>query len=255
MNEINVAVHPAKQAGNLLRESFKLQHRISYKGVINMVTEIDKESERLITEILGQSFPDYGFLGEEGSLVEGNGESRWIVDPIDGTTNYAHSYPLFAISIALEVKGEVVLGVVYNPLLDEMFTSQKGKGSFVNGEAIHTTDNAELSKAMLASGFPYDVWSSPINNCPEWERFIKHTVSVRCDGVASLDLAYVAAGRIDGYWELNLEPWDMAAGALIVQEAGGQVSLSSGKNFSIYNRNILASNGSLHRSMLEMLNS
>lgn len=254
MDELDTAILAAKKAGGLLRDNFKFKHQVTYKGIINLVTDLDNESERLITEVLKQSFPDYGFFGEEGSLIKGNGDARWIVDPIDGTSNYAHAYPLFAISIALEVKGKVVLGVVYNPLLDETFTAQKGKGAFLNGETIHVTDLTDLGKAILASGFPYDVWTNPINNCQEWNRFIKRSVSVRCDGVASIDLAHVAAGRIDGYWELDLEPWDMAAGALIVQEAGGQVSQCSGKSFSIYHRSVLASNRTLHEPMLKVLN-
>ncbi|NMC80795.1 MAG: inositol monophosphatase [Chloroflexi bacterium] len=254
MDELTAAVQAARQAGRLLRENFARQHQIMYKGVIDLVTEMDQEAEALITTSLRQSFPDYGFLGEEGSRAEGNGKACWIIDPIDGTTNYAHGYPFFAVSIALEVQGEITVGVVYNPMLDELFTAQKGKGAFLNGEAIRVTSTADIARALLASGFPYDVWTNPINNCRQWEKAIRRTISVRCDGAASIDLAYVAAGRIDGYWELDLEAWDMAAGVLLVQEAGGRVSQCFGEDFSINQRNVLASNGSLHPALRTLLN-
>ncbi len=254
MDELTAAVQAARQAGRLLRENFARQHQIMYKGVIDMVTEMDQKAEALITTSLRQSFPDYGFLGEEGSRAEGNGEARWIIDPIDGTTNYAHGYPFFAVSIALEVQGEITVGVVHNPMLDELFTAQKGKGAFLNGEAIHVTSTADIARALLASGFPYDVWTNPVNNSRQWEKAIRSATSVRCDGAASIDLAYVAAGRIDGYWELDLEAWDMAAGVLLVQEAGGHVSQCSGEDFSINQRNVLASNGPLHPALRTLLN-
>jgi myo-inositol-1(or 4)-monophosphatase len=216
---------------------------------------MDRESERMVTEILRQSFPEYGILGEEGSKSTAPYSCRWIIDPLDGTTNYTYGYPLFGVSIALEKHGEITLGVVYNPLLDELFTAEKGGGAYLNGTSIHVTDTDELGKSLLASGFPYDVRSSSRNNCKEWEILIKKTISIRCDGSASLDLCHTACGRLDGYWELDLEAWDMAAGALIVQEAGGLVTQVDGTPFNHMQRNVLATNGHLHQLLLDELKS
>lgn len=253
MSEINVAIQAARRAGQTLRDHYNTPHQISFKGIINLVTEMDCKSESLVTEILRTAFPDYGILGEEGSKSSDPYICRWIIDPLDGTTNYTYSYPLFGVSIALEKQGEITLGVVYNPILDELFTAEKGGGARLNGEPIHVTDTTELGKSMLASGFPYDAWSTHANNCREWERFIRSTISVRCDGSASLDLCHTACGRLDGYWELDLEAWDMAAGVLIVQEAGGVVTQTDGKPFSHLQCSVLASNGHLHQAMMDVL--
>jgi myo-inositol-1(or 4)-monophosphatase len=253
MSEINIAIQAARRAGQALRDRYNKPHQVSFKGIINLVTEMDLKSERLVTEILRNAFPDYGILGEEGSKSSEPSICRWIIDPLDGTTNYTYSYPLFGVSIALEKQGEVILGVVYNPILDELFTAEKGSGARLNGEPIHVTDTTELGRSLLASGFPYDAWSIRDNNCGEWERFIKSTISVRCDGSASLDLCHTACGRLDGYWELDLESWDMAAGALIVQEAGGVVTQTDGKPFSHLQGSVVASNGHLHQAMVDVL--
>lgn len=254
MSEIIIAIQAARRAGQTLRDHYNKPHQVSFKGIINLVTEMDRKSERLVTEILRNAFPDYGILGEEGSKSSDPYTCRWIIDPLDGTTNYTYSYPLFGVSIALEKQGEVILGVVYNPILDELFTAEKGGGARLNGEPIHVTDTADLGKSLLASGFPYHAWSSPVDNCAEWRRFIKSTISVRCDGAASIDLCHTACGRLDGYWELDLEPWDIAAGALIVQEAGGVITQTNGEPFSHLRRSVLASNGVLHKAMLAILN-
>jgi len=253
MSEINIAIEAARHAGHALQDHYNRPHQVSYKGIIDLVTEMDQESERKVTEILRQSFPEYGILGEEGSKSTAPYSCRWIIDPLDGTTNYTYGYPLFCVSIALEKQGEITLGVVYNPLLDELFTAEKGGGAYLNGISIHVTDTNELGKSLLASGFPYDAWSNPRNNSSEWARLIKTTISLRCDGSAALDLCHTACGRLDGYWELDLEPWDMAAGALIVQEAGGMVTQADGKPFSHLQRSVLASNGHLHQLVLDEL--
>jgi len=252
--EYQTTIQVAKSAGQILRQYYQKPHSVSFKDVINLVTEIDYQSESLIYKLLKQEYPNYGFLGEETGEVAGSEKSLWIVDPLDGTTNYARGYPLFAVSIALEKNSEIVIGVVYNPLTDEMFAAEKGLGATLNGQPIHVSETAQLGKSFLASGFPYDVWSSPLNNLYEWEQFLQKTISVRCDGSASLDLCHVASGCLDGYWEYSLEAWDMAAGALIVEEAGGKISLISGAPFSPYRKNILATNQFLHEVMLEVLN-
>jgi myo-inositol-1(or 4)-monophosphatase len=253
MSEINIAIEAARRAGHALHDHYNRPHQVSYKGIIDLVTEMDRESERMVTEILRRSFPEYGILGEEGAKSTAAYSCRWIIDPLDGTTNYTYGYPLFGVSIALEKQGEITLGVVYNPLLDELFTAEKGGGAYMNGTAIHVTDTNDLGKSLLASGFPYDVWSNSRNNCKEWEILIKKTISIRCDGSAALDLCHTACGRLDGYWELDLEAWDMAAGALIVQEAGGLVTQVDGTPFSHMQRNVLASNGHLHQLLLDEL--
>jgi myo-inositol-1(or 4)-monophosphatase len=254
MYELKTAIHIARLAGKLLRVNISRAHQISFKGVIDMVTEVDRESENLIIERLKKEFPEYGFLGEERTNPVDGEKGRWIIDPVDGTTNYSRGYPLFAVSIALEKNSEVVLGVIYNPILNELFAAVKGRGATLNGKPIHVSKTAELNKSVLSSGFPYDVWSSPVNNFREWSEFMRRTISVRCDGAASLDLCHVAIGRIDGHWEFGLEAWDVAAGALIIQEAGGIVTQTSGIHFNPYKRNILASNGYLHEAMLQVLN-
>ena len=179
---------------------------------------MDKESERMVTEILRQSFPEYGILGEEGSKSTAPYSCRWIIDPLDGTTNYTYGYPLFGVSIALEKQGEITLGVVYNPLLDELFTAEKGGGAYLNGTSIHVTDTNELGKSLLASGFPYDVWSSSRNNCNEWEILIKKTISIRCDGSAALDLCHTACGRLG--WLLGVRSRTLGYGCRSTHRAG-----------------------------------
>lgn len=249
--EKQVAVEAARAAGRLIIERYHRPREIQRKGPANLVTEVDLLSERLIVERLQAAFPEYGIVSEEGHQAAG--ATRWLIDPLDGTTNYAHGYPLFGVSIALEQGGETILGVVYNPLLDELFCAVRGQGATLNDVPLRVSSTAELSQALVGSGFPYDAWTNPVDNTAEWRRMIKRVVSARCDGSAALDLCFVAAGRLDAFWELDLEPWDLAAGALICQEAGGQVTLPDGAPFNAYERGVLASNGLLHEAMLAVL--
>jgi len=233
-------------------ESFGRPLEIAYKGVINPVTDVDHASDALIAGVLRQAFPEYGILGEEGDVQPQTG-TRWIVDPLDGTTNYAHGYPFFSVSIALERKDGIVLGVVYNPLLDELFTAEKGRGAALNGLPIRAAGTKDVGRVVLASGFPYDAWTSPRDNGEEFRRFIKRAFTLRSDGSAALDLCHVACGRLDGFWELDLEAWDMAAGVLMVTEAGGRVTLANGQPVDAYKRSVLAANPRLHEEMLKIL--
>ncbi len=251
--ELTLAIQAARAAGELLAEQFRKPHQIRYKGAANLVTEMDQQAEELIRDLLTRARPDVPILGEEGGGERGRLPLRWVVDPLDGTTNYAHGYPFFAVSIALAQAGEVVVGVVYNPVLDELFAARRGGGATLNGQPIHVSQTGELGRSLLASGFPYDAWTSPRDNGEEWHRFLKRVVSLRSDGAAALDLCHVAAGRIDGYWELVLEPWDMAAGALIVEEAGGQVTQVDGSPFRLDRPSVLASNRRLHEAMVAVL--
>ncbi len=253
--ELGFATTIAREAGRMLRERFAQRRplRVAYKGVIDLVTEMDRAVERFVRSELRQRFPEHGLLGEEEGGAWHEGRPRWLIDPLDGTTNYAHGYPFFAVSLALEVDGHIVVGVVYNPVLDELYAATKGQGAFLNDAPLQTSATATLGRSLLASGFPYDAWTNPRDNGREWRRFLKKVVSLRSDGSAALDLCHVAAGRIDGYWELDLEPWDVAAGALIVREAGGRVTQVDGQEFSPYARSIVASNGRIHEAMLDVL--
>jgi myo-inositol-1(or 4)-monophosphatase len=253
-SEFQTAIQVAKSAGQVLCNYFQKPHQVTYKGVIDIVTEIDCQSESLICNLLKEAYPQYGFLGEENGEIGGSEQGLWIVDPLDGTTNYAKGYPFFAVSIALEKNHEIVLGVVYNPLTNELFAAERGLGASLNGQAIYVSKTSQLALSLLASGFPYDVRSSQLNNFYEWQQFLQRTISVRCDGSASLDLCHVAAGHLDGFWEYGLDAWDMAAGALIVEEAGGKISSISGTTFSLYQKSILATNQLLHPDMLKVIN-
>jgi myo-inositol-1(or 4)-monophosphatase len=253
-SEVEAAIAAARAAGQLLCERLGTTYQVSHKGPADLVTEIDHQAQDLIADMLGEVFPSYGLVGEEGSGSDGSDGPRWIVDPVDGTVNFIRGYPFFAVSIALEQDGEIVVGVVYNPILDELFVAEKGNEASLNGSPIRVSTTASLEESVLASGFPYDVWiNDEGDNSREWRRFLKRALSMRCDGCASLDLCHVAMGRLDGHWEQELGPWDMAAGALIVQEAGGKVTQVTGEPFSSYGRGVLASNGHLHAEMLAEL--
>jgi myo-inositol-1(or 4)-monophosphatase len=254
-SELDTVVRVALLAGQLLRQHVGQVTLVRHKSPIEIVTEVDLQAEHLIARQLKVAFPGYGFLGEEGSQswASDREAARWIVDPIDGTTNFSRGYPLYAISIALERQGQVVLGVVYNPVLDECFAAELGDGATLNGEPLHVSATPVLAQAVVASGFPYDSWSNPTDNLAAWGRVLKRVHSPRCDGSATLDLCHVAAGRLDAYWEIDLEPWDMAAGALIVQEAGGLVTAVSGEAFDPFQRSVLASNRLLHPELLSLL--
>src|SRR5882724_3435727 len=250
---LNFAIRVAKDAGRLLRDRVGTRIDVDHKGSINLVTDVDLASERLIREAISTYYPRHEVLGEEGGLSESGSEYRWIVDPLDGTTNYAHGYPIFCVSIALECKGEIELGVVYDPMRDELFAAEQGAGATLNNRPIHVSKTAELMQGLLSTGFPYDIKTSKLTNLDHWANFAMNAQALRRDGAAALDLCYVACGRFDGFWELNLSPWDTAAGALIVTEAGGRVTNFSGGPFSNYKPEVVASNGLIHDRMLQVL--
>ncbi len=253
MNEFTeFAVFTAREAGQLLKSRLHAPHSIDYKGVVNLVTEADRMSEELILDRIQQHFPDHSVLTEESPEKERSSRYRWIIDPLDGTTNCAHGYPIFCVSIALEEQG-ILSGVVYNPMMDEMFYAEKGKGSWLNGQRISVSDTSDLSRSLLATGFPYDIRESENNNLDYFNLMIKEAQAIRRAGAAALDMAYVAAGRFDGFWELKLMPWDTAAASLLIQEAGGIVTDLSGEDFSITAPHVLASNGGIHQLMLSAL--
>lgn len=250
---LRVAEEAARCAGDFQLRSLNGTFQVSHKGTIDLVTEVDRASEELIVGILRGSFPDCDMIAEENDYGERRHSAAWIVDPLDGTTNYAHRLPWFCVSIALEVAGEISVAVLYHPCMDEMFTAIKGEGAFLNGRRLSVSDTARLQGCLLASGFPYDrTWENE-NNLDPFGRLTMATQGVRRFGAAALDLAYVAAGRIDGFWECKLKPWDVAAGMLLVKEAGGRVTGYGGEPYSVYNHRIIASNGMVHEQMMSLI--
>ncbi|MEW6658441.1 MAG: inositol monophosphatase family protein [Thermodesulfobacteriota bacterium] len=257
----------ALAAGAVLRQNFCKPQRITYKGAIDPVTETDIQAQEMITALIRQTFPEHGFLAEE-TTAEGNGEQpppavsfparqedaapyRWIIDPLDGTVNFAHGYPAFCVSIAWEAQGTLTYGVIYDPLRDELFEARKGGGAYRNGQAIRVSKTKRLDRALLATGFPYDIRERLPETLARLGRVLGVAQGLRRGGSAALDLAYVACGRFDGFWEENLKPWDTAAGVLIVEEAGGRITTFGGGGYDIYAANIVASNGVLHSKILK----
>ncbi|MEB3283776.1 MAG: inositol monophosphatase family protein [Candidatus Sericytochromatia bacterium] len=250
---LEFAIETARAAGKLLREGLNQPRTIRFKGAIDLVTEMDIAAEKIILEAIRANFPGHAILSEEaGAAVPGNSEYRWVVDPLDGTTNYAHGLPLFCVSIGLEHAGTPVLGVIYAPVLDEMYAAELGKGATLNGQPIEVSKTASLERALLVTGFPYDVQIKS-SNLKHFSSFIHSVQAVRRLGSAALDLSWVAAGRFDGFWEPRLAPWDLCAGSLLVQEAGGRVTGYDGSAFSIYGKEVLASNGRIHGAMIDTL--
>jgi myo-inositol-1(or 4)-monophosphatase len=243
----------AREAGGLLRARLQDRHTVQYKGEINLVTEADQLSEKLITERIARTFPGHGILAEESPEIRNGSDFRWIIDPLDGTTNYAHGFPVFSVSIALEVEGVVHLGVVYNPMTEELFTAEKGKGAFLSGRQIKVSGTTALTRGLLATGFPYDLREDRNNNLNYHRVMTMNAQAIRRVGSAALDLAYVAAGCFDGFWELKLMPWDAAAGWLLVTEAGGTVTDLEGGAYHLRSPHILASNGLIHEQMRLLL--
>lgn len=248
-----VAREAALKAGRMLKENIDQSSEIFYKGTVDLVTNFDTQAQRMIFDHISSRFPDHDYLAEEGLSQMKGAEWRWIIDPLDGTTNYAHSFPVFTVSIALEQKEEVILGLVYDPMREEMFSAEKGGGAFLNEKEIKVSPVDDLNKSLLSTGFPYDIRTSEVNNITHFNNFLTRVQGIRRCGSAAMDLCYVACGRFDGFWELKLNPWDMAAGALIVQEAGGRISDFQDEKFSIFSSEILASNGLIHQKMVDVL--
>jgi len=252
-SELKTAIEAAKEAGRILR-SMSGKAAIGYKGEVNLVTEADRASEKSIISLIRKRFPGDEILAEETGSHKTGSKRKWLIDPLDGTTNYAHGFPFWAISIALEIEGKVVLGIVYDPSRDELFTARKGEGAFLNERRISVSQEKELGKSLLTTGFPYNIRETTNDNLDNFARFCKKARAVRRPGSVALDLSYLACGRFDGYWELSISPWDVAAGILILEEAGGMVSDFSGKKLDIYKeKDILATNGKIHNQMMEVL--
>jgi myo-inositol-1(or 4)-monophosphatase len=252
---LNFAIDTAREAGKLLVQKLG-SAKITNKGDINLVTEADIAAENLIIERIRSHYPQHGILAEESGeavLVGGKrSDWKWIIDPLDGTTNYAHAYPCFCVSIALERAGELEIGVVYDPMREEMFAAERGRGATLNDRKIRVSSVEQLSESMLCTGFPYNVRERP-DFARDFTNFTMNAQAVRRDGSAALDLAYVACGRFDGFWEDGLNPWDIAAGALLIAEARGRITNFSDQPLDIYNEQVLASNGLIHDAMMQVL--
>jgi myo-inositol-1(or 4)-monophosphatase len=227
--------------------------KVDHKGEIDLVTEVDRACEVVILETLRSHFPDHDIVTEETQLARTGSRFVWFTDPLDGTTNFAHGYPFFCTSIALTVGGEVVAGAVYEPLREELFTAERGAGAFLNGRRLKVTGRSELLQSLLVTGFPYDLRDDLVAKLRLFTRFMGEARAIRRDGAAALDLSYVAAGRVDGFWEERLQPWDMMAGILLVAEAGGRASRFDGTPLQLRADEIVAANPALHAKMLEVL--
>ncbi|MGD9683402.1 MAG: inositol monophosphatase family protein [Candidatus Obscuribacterales bacterium] len=247
--ERKVAFRAALEAGRIQREKLGLAHKVDYKSAFNLVTEVDRACEELIKSILEAEFEDDAILAEESGASRVKSYRRWLIDPLDGTTNFAHSYPFFCVSIGFEMNGEVVLGVVYNPVSDELFWAERGGGAFLNDDRLQVSGTKKIGESLLSTGFPPDTRNNHSDNMLEFKTLTGQSHGVRRDGSAALDLCFVAAGRTDGFWEAGLAPWDIAAGSLIVTEAGGKVSDLAGADLDLGRGDIIASNGHLHNQI------
>jgi myo-inositol-1(or 4)-monophosphatase len=250
-----LAVQTAREAGAILRDHLG-KVSVEFKGTVDLVTDADRASETLIAERISSAFPDHRMVGEEGIARDpGSGDDAiftWIVDPLDGTTNFAHGYPHFAVSIALAFDRTVLLGVVYDPMRDELFLAERGAGATLNGRPLHVSAIDDLIRALLATGFSYDL-SERAEQLEIWNELQGISQGIRRDGAAALNLCYVGAGRLDGFWEQPLQPWDMAAGSLVVEEAGGVVTSYDGGPFNVLGKGVIAGNAPIHRAMMDAI--
>ncbi len=248
-----IAVEAALKSGEFIKSSLGRIKNISYKGVRNIVTDVDKKAEKIIIGKIFSAFPDHSVLSEEMGAKNTISSFKWLIDPLDGTTNFAHAFPFFSVSIALEEEGEVILGVVYEPVRNELFYAEKGRGAYLNNKRISVSKTKKLIDAFLATGFSYRLQEAKHNNVDYFNRFLMRSMAIRRAGSAALDFCYVACGRFDGYWELDLNPWDCAAGTLIVREAAGTVTKLDGSEYSHYDKEVLATNGVIHKKMVREL--
>jgi myo-inositol-1(or 4)-monophosphatase len=244
----------AREAGAILRAGYNKEHQVGYKGVIDLVTEVDHQSEAFLLGEVQRDFPDHHIFSEESGVIQGNNEHIWYIDPLDGTVNYAHHIPIFSVSIAYASRGTLTLGAVYDPLRNEMFIAERGEGAYLNGRRLQVSSTTELQKSLLVTGFPYDAWNTEQDNFANFVKFAKLTQGVRRLGSAALDLSYVGAGRFDGFWELSLKPWDVAAGGLICEEARARVTNIAGEaDYISPPQSILATAPGIHAHMLKEL--
>ena len=250
---VAVATQAALRAGEIQKQRYGQPIEIRHKGVIDLVTEVDRACEDVILETLRSRFPDHDIVTEETQLERRGSRYVWFVDPLDGTTNYAHGYPCFCASVAATCDGEVVAGAVYEPLRGELFTAERGAGAHLNGRRLRVSQSSELLQSLLVTGFPYDLRDDLVGKLKLFNRFMGVARAIRRDGAAALDLAHLAAGRIDAFWEERLQPWDMLAAQLMIEEAGGRVTRYDGSPTGLRADEVLASNGALHAAMMAVI--
>lgn len=251
---LQTAIDAATEAGKYLRKSGGKELTVEQKSSsIDPVTQIDKETEKIIVDIIKRTYPGHGILGEEGGKSDDVSEYRWIIDPLDGTVNYTHGLPIYCVSIGVEHNGTLVAGVVYDPNNDELYTAERGGGAFLNDKRIHVSGTEKLIESILITGFPYDIHDNPDFTIERFSDFLMEAQAIRRLGSAAIDLCFIAAGRGDGFWEAFIKPWDIAAGILLVEEAGGTVTDFTGKPVTADSPRILATNGKIHDAMLRVL--
>ena len=251
---LGIAQEVARQAGSLLKDNWLRTKTVEIKtDIVDLITNVDRAADALITEALHTRLPDHQVLAEESALSGPASPYRWYIDPLDGTTNFAHTFPHFAVSLGLTYESHPIVGVVYDPLRDELFCARRGTGASLNGRPIQVSSIPSLDRSMLLTGFPYDRRQRSQFYLSFYQAFMLHTQGIRRSGSAALDLCYTACGRADGFWEWRLYPWDSAAGALIVEEAGGRMSDFGGETFELAGEQLLASNGKIHRALIEVL--
>lgn len=244
----------AREAGEVVRNGFGKHLDIQFKtGESNLVTQIDKASELLIVNFVKKNYSSHGILAEEGSNVKGSSDYLWVIDPLDGTTNFAHGLPIFSVSIGVQKNNETIAGVIYDVMKDELYSAEKGSGAFLNGNKINVSKNSILTQSLLVTGFPYDINDNPEHAFERFTALTKASRGMRRLGSAAVDFCYVARGIFDGFWEIHLHPWDMAAGMLIVEEAGGKVTDFESNPTNIYTKKVLATNGLIHKDMIEII--
>jgi len=252
--EMHTAKEAAIAAGEALRRMLGKVKHVTKKGEIDLVTEADLEAEKIILKVIGQNFPHDAIMSEEAGIIQKDSERIWIVDPLDGTTNFAHGFPFFAVSIALQIADKIKLGIVYNPYMDEYFEAVEGMGAYLNKRELHVSNTSPLKESLLGTGFPYDIRKKHKRVLDIFGKMASSAQGIRRAGSAAIDLCYVAAGRLDGFWEQDLKPWDTSAGTIIVTEAGGIITTFDGEKYSPYLKSIVASNPLIHHEMLRLLN-
>ena len=251
---IEKIIEISREAGEIIKEGFGKNVTFEFKSNMNdLVTEIDKAAEKKIIEFIHKEYPGHNIFAEESGKLDGNSEYTWVVDPLDGTVNFAHGLPLFSVSIGLMKNDEIIAGAVYDVMMDQMYTAEKGSGAFQNGKRIRVSDNNDLQKSMLVTGFPYDIKENPKNAIEKFNVFLVEARAVRRLGSAAIDCCYVASGVFDGFWEVSLNLWDMCAGQLLIEEAGGKVTNMSGGKVDYNSVELLATNGKVHEAMERVL--
>ncbi|OGU71666.1 MAG: inositol monophosphatase [Ignavibacteria bacterium RBG_16_34_14] len=251
---INDIIKIAKEAGEIVRDGFNKNLKVEFKSnESDLVTDIDKASEKHITDFIKKKYPSHGILAEEGGNIKNGSEYVWVIDPLDGTVNFAHGLPIFSVSIGLQKNGKTIAGVVYDIGMDVLYFAEKGSGAFADDERIKVSENSNLRYSILVTGFPYNIRENPYNALEKFIAFTKASRGLRRLGSAAIDFCYVAKGVFDGFWEVYLNPWDICAGKLIVEEAGGKVTDFESKEINIHSKQILASNGKIHNNMVEIL--